>query len=1566
MALRPCRQIVRIEVGEVDVAFFVPDCRAQFLIDCRNGDRALAELGAVRIRCCTDRCCARRNRGDHADVADRCNARVARRPCDRAVGSRQRRDLCGQVRRVASVKVKGVRRDRNGHDAVRIDLIADRGLDIQINAVGRCVQAERIVVVPQITTVDGKPVIRAIPGPVSAAGILGNRQRVRTAAAEIPTVVVERIGSACAAGSCRPNALRVGVAALNIGLTVGIRSTRIDRCSKRACCCSCLRRIQRIVQTVTGTCRIAAHDQVIFTRRDGIRQNIDRLFNVGVVVDLDRSCRFVACIVACERRNIALRVRDRVGCVERNRIGIGARGNFRIRHGAVQRQNADICERAIVACGDGKRIAVQRRARNFRRGVVDREVKAHKRALAELSARQHRVERRSGQEARARTGQIGAVLHRVVFGDRIEADANLVAFLDAVELVQRLVDRIQLRRGILPCGIVCMIPCAEHFGAGHVRRDDPRHIAVLIQLGDRKARARRRTNQVIGDIVDLRVAADRKTFFGEFILHHVRVAGELCQRALGGDAHVVRGRRIRAGVVQLLVAVQILGVGVGIEHLGIGPASEVADDRDGMLMAQIFVLSRDRDAADVGVTFDVAAAFSRFIDRLLRIGQVDVYRDLCLVVRADYVSLGTCARFPVEKQICVVRGDHFVAVQICDVEVVVGIVHFELAADEIEDRLCVEIVGHAVQIDVVLFRRRFAVPLIGDAACRKQLRLVGKGVAVVDSLCEQIRAELELERLIGNVVNGELVCIRTGSFRIVAEFDLDLAVRCRAGIRRKVRIVHHDDGLRFDRLADLNKTCALLEDRNVCVAVDHRRCGTHQQALRNRAEVVCVHQVFVRRRLLLEVLHQDRRKTGDVRRRHGRTGEYRVRGAAAAGVRIGRTEDGIDLTARRRDFRFHDERARNAPGTELRHFGVFTRGDHGDRLRGDLYAAGVIVDAADGAGGAVLLDRFGILQKDRNERERTGEILQRHVDHALNIVRNDQCLRVVALQVVSFVNERQLAAVDDDDLAGQRNRAVDRGIVRRFALGVNVDVIPGAADRRHLGVGVCHAIAALGIFRIEDRLVSVEHQRRAFGQRILRCRNAHAVDVRAGRTAGVEERVFRIQLVRRMIVVRIGVARRDRNDHVIVRRVADKRIQDGLIIGIIGPAGRRGTERKVRCIRAEHDRVFQSRKIVGIVCAAACAEDLHDEDLGVRRHADRIDVRRRVFPGRTVLDIAVRRRDTCNVGTVVALRVVVSDVGVVIVDVVVRVRDLGADALRIACVQTGRRNARHQFDRLALCADLFDRVIERVLVHALVRRVKTGVDDRDLAACAGIAELIPCILRADHVFTGVRRVRIHRNGLGRFIQCFQLDGSDTVHAADRGDVLIRDLDGDRVCKQRQVPFHGEFVTDFGLDLRLHGLLLLSELVPIRGRTAVVRNVLCIIAHVDRGLAVQEDGGADDLVEVYDLELCRIETVVLFFVYLAQLMDVQFRGIHLLHLERNALGRGFGFRLVSRAFGDCARDARRDRHREQHENRHQHGKKSLHFRHPSFASPFFILTFRVRSDGSGICFPIKSYMIYCQQ
>ena len=203
---------------------------------------------AVRVR--GDRRIARSYRRDMTAAVDRCNARVGGFPIDRAVRCRQRQDLCDERRRIALIEIERGRGHRDRACRFGIHLGADDRLLIQIDTVSCSIQTEITTRVAQITAVDGKSIIRAVPRPVSAAGICCNRQRIGSAAAQIPcfgTVSVSEIERTSACG-CLPDRRRYCISGFDIWLVAGFGCARSDRYSIGSGCCRRLRTVQRVIE----------------------------------------------------------------------------------------------------------------------------------------------------------------------------------------------------------------------------------------------------------------------------------------------------------------------------------------------------------------------------------------------------------------------------------------------------------------------------------------------------------------------------------------------------------------------------------------------------------------------------------------------------------------------------------------------------------------------------------------------------------------------------------------------------------------------------------------------------------------------------------------------------------------------------------------------------------------------------------------------------------------------------------------------------------------------------------------------------------------------------------------------------------------------------------------------------------------------------------------------------------------------------------------------------------------------------------------------------------------------
>ncbi len=261
-------------------------------------------------------------------------------------------------------------------------------------------------------------------------------------------------------------------------------------------------------------------------------------------------------------------------------------------------------------------------------------------------------------------------------------------------------------------------------------------------------------------------------------------------------------------------------------------------------------------------------------------------------------------------------------------------------------------------------------------------------------------------------------------------------------------------------------------------------------------------------------------------------------------------------------------------------------------------------------------------------------------------------------------------------------------------------------------------------------------------------------------------------------------------------------------------------------------------------------------------------------------DETVGGGDAGHVGAVVAAGVVVRHGGVLI-NVVVRVGDLGSEIVCVPAVELAAQRSdlglRHQ---LGGGAGQTHRIGERLSSEGLVRRIDTGVDDGDAAACAGVAGL-PSIPRAHHVLTGVGGVGVVRLSHRRLIAVLQNHVLDAVDQADRGDIHVANLGGDGIDRQGHVPFHVQFAAQLLLDRCRDVGLLTAQTLTVVDRGAVGTHALHRVARVQCGGAVQEDGYTHFFVgRDGDWLFSRLLPVR----DLAQLGYVQRAGIEILHFQ----------------------------------------------------------------------------------
>ena len=390
-------------------------------------------------------------------------------------------------------------------------------------------------------------------------------------------------------------------------------------------------------------------------------------------------------------------------------------------------------------------------------------------------------------------------------------------------------------------------------------------------------------------------------------------------------------------------------------------------------------------------------------------------------------------------------------------------------------------------------------------------------------------------------------------------------------------------------------------------------------------------------------------------------------------------------------------------------------------------------------------------------------------------------------------------------------------------------------------------------------------------------RHRQRVGERSGRAVGLERNFVVIQI--RNVVDTVGspvggVACGHADDHTVggeavhdVRELASHTAE----------AGGAGAEGQVDRVTSENDGVFDCRHVVGVIRAAARAEDLHGHDLRIGCNALHKNLlqcagERAV----TVGDIGVGSCDAFHMGAVLALRVAHMVNRVVLIDVVVCERDL---VVQIRLVRSDFRvQLRKDFvGQIGLGQDadaglvgierhalLFRVQLHRVVVavsgEGLLLIVDAGVDHGDLAASTGIT------CRPSSVGTDLRRgsshVRVCRAGRDDhgLIACLDHDALDAGDLFDLLDRIIANVCRNEVCSERQVPRNIQLCAGRGADLAGHVDLCVLQAAAIGNSRGIGRDV-SRAETLDRRSLFQHDGDTNVVI--------RFVLVIVFIAFFVQ-------------------------------------------------------------------------------------------------
>ena len=1064
-------------------------------------------------------------------------------------------------------------------------------------------------------------------------------------------------------------------------------------------------------------------------------------------------------------------------------------------------------------------------------GVVQGHGVAQTGAFAQLVREQQTVEFAAGQ------GSGAVLLLGVILRQGVEAEAEAIPLRQA-QRGHGFVGADVPDAGVLPGRIGGL---GVKVGPGHVGGAGVGGIEqapLLALLDDGEAGVVGVPDQGVGGLIEHGIVVQSQLLLREARLLYVGVAQ--IPGVVGGAvvAEIPAVGVVGGEVIALLAAVVALGVGDGVKHGGVGPGAVEAQNRDGVGDV-VFALHK-------GEALHVSAAGAELVQlRLLAVRQRHVDRDPGRAARGQQIALVAGLLHGLghaQQQIGVVAGGGSVAVQVRR-SGVKGSVGGVQPGELVQNGLAVQAVGGPVDIDVVDLRLRQQLPGVAAVGVQGLGEMAHQGVVLLQSLGEEIGPQSVDLGLFSKIADGEAVAVIAGSAGIVAQLRLHLAVgKAGGGV-----LVHQEEGLGADRLVDVGQARALLQQGIIVVGVllQHGHSRGHEQALGEgpHGQAGLLPQAVFR----VKLAHQ-RPETQDLRGGHGGAGHELiliVAARVAAGRRSVIAVQRVDGAAGSGDLGLQLQGAGDAPGGEAGHFVEL----HGGLVVGaaDFNGAGVNLDAVDG-----LLLRDGlngrpVLLLDGDHGVGVAVAVQRHGDGAGLVVDDDHTHGALGHGRVGLGEEGGAAAVAEGDLPldvlpAQRQEAVAGGadvLVVVHAGTVHIDELIAALDGGHGGVvGVA---AALQIAQLQ---AVVEQQEGSEGTGIVDGGHGEGVGVGAGAAAGVQVDVVRVEL---LLGVPGGVvAHGNGHDDVLANQI----LKDGPVGGggDVGDAGGAGAQGEVHAVGPQDHGVLNGNHVVGVVSAAAGAEDLHDEDLGVGGLAHHAHSLRGVHKAVALLQIAVGGGNAGDVGAVLLLGVAGVVYGGVFVHVVIGVGDLGVH-VDAPAVEPGGGNVRrgHQ---LVQGAVLLDGVEEGLGVEALMLPVQAGVNDSQSPARAVVLGGLGA--GGPYHVSG-----IGHQGLGGLLGALhglvlllQRHVRDALQGFDGLDLTEGDPGGDHVACQGDVPFHLQrlAVQDLPGDPLRQLILLPLQSGPVGGGLRVLGDPLEGVAHVQGGGGLQNDGDSDPIRE----------------------------------------------------------------------------------------------------------------------
>ena len=401
---------------------------------------------------------------------------------------------------------------------------------------------------------------------------------------------------------------------------------------------------------------------------------------------------------------------------------------------------------------------------------------------------------------------------------------------------------------------------------------------------------------------------------------------------------------------------------------------------------------------------------------------------------------------------------------------------------------------------------------------------------------------------------------------------------------------------------------------------------------------------------------------------------------------------------------------------------------------------------------------------------------------------------------------------------------------------------------------------------IVDKILTGYAEAVANGAVVIHRSNGEGVGVGAGGTAGVEVHIVTIERTGHRLAVLgpVAVVAGGNADH---RVGLHQRVQQALVRAIGGHTGIGRTQRQVHGVAVQNDGVLDGSHVVRVVCAAAIAEHLHHNQLGIRCIAHYADC---VPSGNILLaplQVAVGRCNACHMGAMLALVVVVMGHIQVLVNVAeakggfqvyVQIRS------RETAVPGGSVQLRQGLGDLLLIQHIQGLQILFIVhtgitgilcqshcqgqgIKRLMIGIETGVDDGNPGAGAGVTGF-PGTVGAGHL-GGNQHVGLRCSvggGLLGLIPSLQNHILDAGKLPNLLNLPIGHISGNDIGRQGQVPCHIQLFANGLLNGCGHVCLLTLQAGAVGHGLLVFPNVHSGEARLNGGLLVQHDGHTDNL------------------------------------------------------------------------------------------------------------------------